>query len=439
MRLVGSLSGRSFLWLAADRAVRIVFSIFVGFWVARYLGPERFGLFNYALAAVALMGPLAELGLDAVARREFVRHPEQGPVLAGTILRLRLMGGLVALGLVAAWAFWPGLPADERRLFAILSLATLQPVGMVAESWLQSRLEARRLVVSQWGALLAGAIARVVAVLSGSPLEVFAGISVLEMGLMALLVIRSAKRRGMQFGGFDPVVARTLLAESWPLALSGLAVAGYMRVDTLMLRALVGPKEVGTYAAATRLTEIWYFVPVALTTSLLPWLTRVWINTKDRHESFQVSFDLHVGLAYLIAVPTALAAPWIVPFLYGTRYEAAGPVVALHAWTLPFVFLGVARGQYLLNAGLTRFYLFATGAGLVVNIGMNVILIPHHGAIGAAIATIVGQATAAWFSTFSLPRLTDCARMQTLALILPLRVLLGRPPRLGILFSDRQI
>ncbi len=419
-RLIGSPSGRSFLWLAADRTVRIILSIFVGFWVARYLGPERFGLFNYALAAVALMGPLAELGLDAVARREFVQHPEQGPVLAGTILRLRLMGGLVAFGVIAAWAFWPGIPSDQQRLFAILSLATLQPVGMVAESWLQSRLEARRSVVSQWGALLAGAIARVGAVLSGCPLEVFAGISVLEIGLVAVLVIRSAKRKGMQFGRFNPTLARTLLAESWPLALSSVSVIIYMKIDILMIRSMSTEAETGTYAAAVRLSELGYFIPVIIGNSIQPILTRGHAESTTPHQLYKKYIRYSALGAYAIAIPTSILAPWVTHLTYGAQYTGTETILSIHAWAIIFVCLGVARSQYLVNMGLTRFSLQCTAIGALANIGLNWWLIPKHGGLGAAVATVVSYATSAWLMSFVSPQVRQIGWMQTKALAWPL-------------------
>ncbi len=88
-----------------------------------------------------------------------------------------------------------------------------------------------------------------------------------------------------------------------------------------------------------------------------------------------------------------------------------------------FVFLGVARAQYLINEGLIRFSFFTTALGAIANVGLNFILIPQYGGVGAAIATVVSQGASAYLSSFVYPRLFETALMQSKALIAPIRYL----------------
>jgi PST family polysaccharide transporter len=229
------------------------------------------------------------------------------------------------------------------------------------------------------GALLVGAAVRVALIVSGASLVGFAWAVVAEMVVAAVLFAGLARREGLGrlTGGFDRVVAARLLREAWPLMLSGFAVMLYMRIDAVMLRSLAGEEAVGIYAAAARFTEIWYFVPVALASSLLPALLRARERGPAEYGArLQACYDVNAGLAYALAVPLALAAPWLIRVAYGPAFSAAGPVLALHVWSSVFVFLGVARGQFLVNEGHTRFYLASTVAGLVVNVALNFVLIP---------------------------------------------------------------
>jgi len=93
-----------------------------------------------------------------------------------------------------------------------------------------------------------------------------------------------------------------------------------------------------------------------------------------------------------------------------------------------FVFLGVARGQYLINEGLVRFSFFTTALGAIVNVGLNIILIPQYEGVGAAIATVISQGASAYLSSFVYPRLFETGLMQSKALIAPARylVLIGK-------------
>ena len=413
---------RNGAWLAAEKALRLVLVTGVGFWVARHLGPGRYGILVTAIALVGLLQPLAELGLEALARREFLTAAAAAPRLATTVLLLRLASAACALAALAAVVGWGGLGGEERRLLVILAPLLFQPAFWLADSWLQTRLEARVAVLAQGAATLGGALVRVMLIWSNAPLAGFAAVAVMEILLGAILLARAAHRRGLRYGPFDGELARRLLREAWPLLLSGFAVMAYMRTDVVMLRWINGDRAAGIYTAATRLTEIWYFIPSAVAASLLGALLAARAAGRRAYEDrLQTFYDLNAGLAFGVALPTALLAPWIVRLAFGDPYAEAAPVLCWLAGTLVFIFLGVARGQYLVNEGHTGFYLASTMAGLFSNVGLNLVLIPRYGACGAAAATMVAQAVAAWLSTFCFTPVRANAWMQTRALLIPFR------------------
>ena len=97
-------------WMLADKVLRMVVGLFVGIWVARYLGPEQFGFLSYAGAYVALFSAIATLGLDGIVVRELIREPERRNEILGTAFVLKLMGGVVLFLLTVGsitW-FWQG-------------------------------------------------------------------------------------------------------------------------------------------------------------------------------------------------------------------------------------------------------------------------------------------------------------------------------------------
>jgi len=136
-------------WLMVERAARLVFTVVVGFWVARYLGPAQFGELNYALAVVGFGLVLAECGVDAVVRRELIRAPDAAPALLAAVWRLRLAFGAGCYALVAGWAAWGGERPTEATLLAIVGLWLFQPALAVADLWLQAHLRARTSVQAQ--------------------------------------------------------------------------------------------------------------------------------------------------------------------------------------------------------------------------------------------------------------------------------------------------
>ena len=415
----------NFGWLFAERAGRFVIGTVVGLFVARHLGPERLGALSYGVALVTLLGFVPALGLDAILKRELLQSPERTAELLASSFVARVVAGVLAGGSVgiAVWAGWGGT-GEEARLLAVLALGLLQPALFLPELWLQAHLRAKAAAVAQLGALAVASGVRLWLIATDAPLTAFAWVLVGEMAAGAAGFFAVARRAGLRM----PVVAarrgtvRRLLAEAWPLMFASLAIVVYMKIDEVMLRHLAGPAEVGVYAAAARLSEVWYFLPTALASSVLPALLRV--KGQDASEyarQQQRYYDVSAAAAYALSVPVALAAPWIVRTAYGAEFAAAGPILAVHIWSSVFVFLGVARGQWLVNEGLQTFYLAATAAGAVANMGLNFIFIPRWGGLGAAWATVISYGLAAWLASYCHPAVRATAAMQTRALLIPLR------------------
>jgi PST family polysaccharide transporter len=414
----------NFGWLLAERAARLVLGVVVGFLVARHLGPESLGRLSYATALVTLAGSFASFGLDQVVRRDLLTAPDSAAsLLAGSAL-IRFSAGLAAYAVVILLLLLGvGLSEREGQLLAIVGLTLLQPAGMVSDLWLQAHLKARYSVWAQTGALAAGAAVRLWLISTNASLAAFAWVVTLEAALAAAGITLLARRAGLRFGpgALRRETTRRLVAEGWPLMFAGVAVVVYMKIDEVMLRHMAGAAAVGIYSAATRLTEIWYFLPMALGSSLLPALLRA----RERGAAadavrLQQYYDLNAAVAYGLSVPLALAAPWVVAAAYGPAFAESAPIVSVHIWSSVFVFLGVARGQWLVNEGLQRFYLGATLAGALLNIALNLVMIPRWGGLGAALATVIAQAAAAWLSSYVHPATRKTAGMQTRALLVPL-------------------
>lgn len=413
----------NFFWLVGDRLVRLFSGVLVGLLVARYLGPGRFGLLAYAGSVVALLLPVAELGVDAVVRRRLITAPEEAARWLGLVWRLRLVTGAM---LVLALGLWLALSGEEpgaAGLILILALGLLQPAGMTADLWLQANLRAKRATVASWAALAIGALGRLALITTDAGLHAFAWIMVGEGALNCLLVWIAARQAGLPrlASGAKVGPARELLTQSWPLLLSGLTVTLYMRIDLVMLRQMAGNASTGTYAAAVRLSELWYFVPGALASSVLPGLLRhksagpgAYVRAMQRY------YDFSAALAYAAALITCLFAGPLVDLAYGAEFGGATVVLRWHAWAVVFVFLGVARGQFLVNENLTVFYLLTTTLGAGLNIALNYWLIPIHGPLGAAWATLAAYGLAAWGASWLHPRVRGNAAMQTRALLVPL-------------------
>lgn len=419
------LAAHNFGWMVAERAGRLVLGVLVGLVVARYLGPERLGTLSYVIALVTLLGFFPELGLEQVLRRALLQTPEKTAELVASGGLLRLAAGMLAYAGVLAVAQIGGIFAgDERKLLLILGLILFQPACYLPEVWLQAHLHAKRATLVQLGALAVSSGLRFWLVTVEAPLLAFAWVIIGELTLCTTGYFLTARRLGLRFplAAARLTIMRRLWAESWPLMFASLAIIVYLRIDEVMLRHLAGAEAVGIYAAAVKLSELWYFVPTALASSVLPALLRAREQDAAHYaERQQQYYDGSAAAAYLLSVPIALLAPWIVHLAYGAAFAGAAPILAVHVWASVFVFLGVARGQWLVNEGLQKFYLTATVAGAVANVLLNLVFIPRWGGLGAAWATVASYALAAWLASYFHPAVRPTAAMQTRALLIPFR------------------
>jgi len=120
-----------------------------------------------------------------------------------------------------------------------------------------------------------------------------------------------------------------------------------------------------------------------------------------------------VRLSLVIAIPFAILAPLLVEMLFGVNYASSAAILRVHIWAGVAVFLGVASSQYLTAEGQQKMSLYRTLTGLIVNVALNVLLIPTYGAMGAAIATLVSY----FVATFSMIVTRDGAEQVRLMLI----------------------
>jgi len=391
-----SLGFRKYLsntfWLIAERAVTIVLTLAVSVYVARHLGPEQFGILNYAISYVGLFAILASLGLDQITVREFVTAPDNRNRILSTVFTLKLLG---ALGVFAV--IWVGLhltpnDANLKRIVMIVASGLFFQAFNVVDFFFQSRVESRFSAISQMMQVGVASGIRVVLVLVNAPLFFYAIVICLEGVLLASGYIYFFRtRHGFRLPefNFDTGFACRILKESWPLLLAGVVTSVYMKIDQLMIKEMMGSEAVGIYAAAVRLSEPWYFIPVLVLKSLFPAIIETRFGNPDTYKRrLQCLHDLLACTAFIISFSVFFLSGPIVNALYGTAYKAAGGVLAIHIWACLIVFPGNVTAHLIVmeKRQISSFILNTIGA--VLNILLNLYLIPRMGINGAAWATL---------------------------------------------------
>jgi PST family polysaccharide transporter len=186
-----------------------------------------------------------------------------------------------------------------------------------------------------------------------------------------------------------------------------------------MLGEMVGNQAVGLYSAATRISEVWYFIPVAIVSSVFPSIIEAKkVSEKVYYDRIAKLFRLMSLIALSIVIPLTILSKYVIQLLYGTDYFGAGAVLAIHIWAAVFVFLGIAQGPWTLNEGLMKLALQRTVIGAVANVMLNLALISMYGVIGAAVATLISQAIASFIMNVTDKRTRKIFSLQLQSLVI---------------------
>jgi O-antigen/teichoic acid export membrane protein len=358
---------------------------------ARYLGPNRFGMFSYAQSFVALFLVLSTLGLEGLVIRELVIGNYDRDVILGTSFFLQVSGSIILLGIMLLIVELVEFNSDMRVLILILTANSLMQPFRNIIFYFQSKVRSKFVVFAQVISLLFSLGGTFLLIYLHAEIQWFAILIFLESAVLATGLIVIYAKQGLSVLGwrFDNHVAINLLKESWALILSGIVISIYMKIDQLMISNMLGNNAVGFYAAAVRLSEAWYFIPMVIAGSLFPAI----INAKKHsikvyHERLQMLYDLSILTAVTIAILISSISDWIILNLYGKPFISASGVLAVHIWACVFFFLGSANGRWLIVEGYTKIAFARNFIGAAINIILNLILIPIMGIMGAAFATI---------------------------------------------------
>ncbi len=416
-------------WLFADQLVRMAAGLLVGIWIARYLGPEQYGWLNYATAVIGTVTALTSLGLNSVVVREIAHAPAAAREWLGAAFFLKSLGGvagfLLCLGVAAVQ---PAVTAATRPLIVLVALGLLFQGLEVYDVYFQAKGESR---VSAWVRICACVLVNLVKaglILGHASLALLAATATLELAIAAAGWLFAGAKAGQTIGSFRVARARvlTLLRESWPLALSGLAIYVQAYADQLVIALFLGGAQLGEYSAALRLVAVFGFVPMVLQTVASPEITRARRDDAALYRRRLYDFyRLMFGLFIVTAGPMIVAGPWVITRLFGASYAGAAVLVPLLAFRLFFTNLGVARSVFITNESLFRFALLTALAGAVVNLACNVWWVPRWGARGAILASFVSFGVTTFGLEIFQPKARANLRLMLRAILTPWRPFAG--------------
>jgi O-antigen/teichoic acid export membrane protein len=410
-------------WLFAENILRSGVGFFVNAWIIRYLGPEKFGFLSYAIAFTALFSPLAQLGLDAVVVRTIVQNSSRQNEIIGSAFALKLFSAVATIALTMA-SIAVLRPEDRlsQALVGISILGTLFQSFGVIDFWFQAGSMSKYSVIAKTAACLTIFAVKITLILTGGSLQAFAWVGLAELLFISAGLLVAYHIAGMRLKFWKPTqdMMFQLLRDSWLLMVADLIYFAYLRIDRIMVGEISGPTELGAYSVAVLVAEAFFFIPASISLSIFPGIIKAHAESpilfKKRMQQY---YALMAFLGYLTALPLSLVAEWLIPLAFGTSYSRTVPMLLVLIWGGVSLNMIHARSYFLTAMNWARLHLVLDLVGCLINITLNIFLIPAYGGMGAAVASVVTYFLTAYVLCFAFKSLRETGIMMTKAMLWP--------------------
>lgn len=376
----------------AEQLLRILAGVFVGIYIARYLGPEQFGVLSYVLALAAFILVIARLGMDAVLVRELVDMHDKKNELMGTAFWLMAAAALTCY-MIAGLGIWYIDEVSHIKIYAwIISASVFFTSFLIVDYFFQSQLRAKYSAVCKTLTLLIMSVVKLGLIFAGAELIWFVLASLMDHVVLAVFLLFALhKAHDISFlKHFNWHDALSMLRSAWPMVLTAVAALIYMRIDQVMIRNMLGLYEVGIYSAAVKIYESWIILPYIITVSLLPAIIRLKQGNEENYQRRLTQlFRLLIWGSIAAAVVVFLISEPLMVIAFGEAYRASAAVVDIVMWTAVFASIGSVSARYFNVERMERKIALRTILAAFLNVGLNFVFIPTYGVKGAAMATLM--------------------------------------------------
>ncbi len=379
-------------WIVVCKVIQSLLQLIVGMLTARFLGPSNYGLIKYAASVVAFALPFMRLGFDSTLVHEFVEAPEKEGEIVGTSMLMNLMSGFGCIGMVTLFSYLANSGDKETVLVCVLySISLVFAALEMIQYWFQFMLKSKQSSVVMLVAYGVVTAYKTFLLVTSKNIYWFAFSNSVEYAVIAVLLIMIYLRSGGKLR-FSLSVGKKMFGRSKHYILASLMLVVLQNTDHIMLTAISGTEENGFYSSAITCTTVLQFVYLALIDSFRP----VILENKKHN---LLEFELNVSRLYSITFYVSLAqsivftflAGIIINVLYGSEYASAVPVLRILTWYFTFSVMGVVRNVWILAEQKQKYLWIINLSGALFNIVLNIFLIPHWGACGAAFASLLTQ------------------------------------------------
>lgn len=393
------------IWMLSEQFIRLSTNLLVSVAIARIFGPEEWGYYSFIISIQFLVISLTKMGLDTVSVKEFSENTENLRIALGTVFRIMIFLSFVSFALLMLIV----LLFEQNQTIKIGILIICSSVFFVPFFTLDYFYQSQRKAVIS-------SIAKTLVLLISSGLKIYFAIFyqdlnyiflcfIIEYLLLSLILSLSFISTNISlanfFKFFDFQLSKKLLLIASPIIISIFFNFILTRFDQFMIRYFLNFEELGIYSAGLKIYESWMVFPIILSLSVLPVLTRERkINIKKYKLSFVRFMKIGLWSCIIFSLVISIFSDQIINLLFGSNYMDASGVLSILVWASIFSCMSSFSDRYFLIEKLQRKILSRAIFATILNVALNLVLIPNYGIAGAAYATLIALFTSRFLVDF---------------------------------------
>lgn len=379
-------------WMFFAKVASMVVTFVAVSYIAKNLGPKNYGELSYAISFVSLFSFLSSLGIEQVLYRDIIKYPEKRNTYLGSALVIKIVASTVTAFICIITAHIISPKDVSLLLITMLSLTFVCSSFSILGTEFQADAQSKYPSIFSVFVVIILNISKIIIIFNDKGIIYLAGIILLEPILYSFMYtyLRRKYYGGLRTLRFNFNITRELVRDSFPLIFASAFFLIYARIDQVMIKNMMSAEYVGLYDAAVRMSEISYFIPNIIVAALFPAIINAKkINDTIYFKRIQKLFFTLFLISASIAIVTMLLSKYLTLIIFGTGFIETIPILKIYVWSNIGAALNLLIQQILISENLTKNVTLTIFCGMLVNVVLNLYLIPQYGMAGAAYASLI--------------------------------------------------
>ena len=378
------------LWLSSAQLINSVITYLLVVFIARNLGDVSFGEYSFLFSFTVLTFIFSDLGLNILLMKEVSRDNSRLNHYFNSIFTLKIILSLLSFIFTLIISFFFYSLTLNLLLTMIISFLMI-----ITDFFYYTFNTLNRTNISSFSII----IERIAAISL-----IFYGLYIrsdLTLVLIMLIISYSIKLLFLSYNLRGLVKIKFLInyyewkimiKESVPFFLTSVFLFIYFKIDTVILHFMTTDQYVGWYTAAYKFLDALILIPQLLIIAIFPSMSKLYIEDKTvLKDLFNRTLRYLIILGTPISIGLFILSKRLIMFIFGNEFIKSTPILQVLVFTIPFLFINYLIGNLLMSIDKQKYFTITTGLCALINIILNLILIPYYSYLGAAIATVITE------------------------------------------------